>query len=70
MWKCCIEYLSVDISLVEVVPFIACHELASGTCKNGTTSAIGTDKYSSNLEQMHDLHFGIYICNFILILGI
>ncbi|MBA8933075.1 hypothetical protein [Clostridium beijerinckii] len=28
MWKCCIEYLDVDISLVEVVPFIACHELA------------------------------------------
>ncbi|NMF03317.1 hypothetical protein ACUH7Y_21215 [Clostridium beijerinckii] len=47
MWKCCIEYLAVDISLVEVVPFIACHELASGTCRNGTTSAIGNSQINT-----------------------
>ncbi|OCA98205.1 hypothetical protein BGS1_24130 [Clostridium beijerinckii] len=47
LWKCCIEYLTVDISLAEVVSFIACHELASGSCRNDATSSIGNSQLNT-----------------------
>ncbi|MBF7808749.1 hypothetical protein [Clostridium beijerinckii] len=47
MQKYCIEFLAVDISLVEVVLFIACHEIASGTCRNGATSSSGNSRLNT-----------------------
>ncbi|NRT91168.1 hypothetical protein [Clostridium beijerinckii] len=37
----------MDISLVEVVSFIACHELASGACRNDATSSNGNSQLST-----------------------
>ncbi|WP_090090547.1 hypothetical protein [Clostridium uliginosum] len=34
------EDLNVGVSSIEVVPFLACPELASGTSRNGATSIV------------------------------
>jgi len=38
LWSVTSENLAVGISSLEVVPFFACPELASGACINGATS--------------------------------
>jgi len=40
LWKCYIEDLAVDISLVEVVPFLLVPSLPWEHAEMGTTSAI------------------------------